>query len=122
MRLLGGEPLLHPDLLSVIDAVRRSGVCDSISLTTNGLLLPRMTAEFWSAIDVVEVSLYPNRSIKEEAQALCRDQANRHNVALRFHAFDEFQESYSETGTDDDDLVRRIYATCNIAHRWVVTT
>ncbi len=118
VRLLGGEPLLHPDLLSVIDAVRRSGVCDSISLTTNGLLLPRMTGEFWSAIDVVEVSLYPKRSIKEEAQASCQDQANRHNVALRFHAFDEFQESYSEIGTDDDDLVRRIYTTCNVAHRW----
>ena len=116
--LLGGEPLLHPDLPSVIDAVRRSGVCDSISLTTNGLLLPRMTGEFWSAIDAVEVSLYPKRSLTTEAQASCQDQANLHNVAIGFHAFNEFQESYSETGTDDDDLVQRIFTTCNIAHRW----
>ena len=39
-------------------------------------------------------------------------------MAIRFRVCDEFQESYSETGTDDVDLVRRIYATCNVAHRW----
>src|SRR5438045_9060842 len=41
VRLLGGEPLLHPDLGAVIDAVRGSGVCDRVTLVTNGVLLPR---------------------------------------------------------------------------------
>jgi organic radical activating enzyme len=118
VRLLGGEPLLHPDLVSVIDAVRRSGVGDFVSVTTNGLLLPRMKTEFWSLIDAVEVSLYPNRSLSAAAQRACIAQADKHGVAMRFHAFDEFQESYSETGTHDDRLVRRIFSTCNVAHRW----
>ena len=118
VRLLGGEPLLHPDLPSVIDAVRRSEVCDFVSVTTNGLRLPRMKTEFWSSIDVVEVSLYPNHSLSAEAQSACVTQAKQHGAAIRFHTFDEFQESYSETGTDDDDLVRRIFSTCNVVHRW----
>jgi organic radical activating enzyme len=118
VRLLGGEPLLHPDLPAVIDAVRRSGACDSIMVVTNGLLLPRMTAAFWSSIDAVEVSVYPGRSLTASAQQACAETAERHGVALRFRACDEFQESYSETGTDDTDLVDRIFTTCNIAHRW----
>jgi organic radical activating enzyme len=118
VRLLGGEPLLHPDLASVVEAVRRSGVCDSITVVTNGLLLPRMRDGFWSLVDAVEVSLYPGRSIDANAQQRCADAAARHGVAIRFHEFEEFQESYSEVGTDDSELVRRIFVTCNVAHRW----
>jgi molybdenum cofactor biosynthesis enzyme MoaA len=43
VRLLGGEPLLHPDLPSVIDAVRASRVCETITVVTNGILQPRVS-------------------------------------------------------------------------------
>ncbi len=118
LRLLGGEPLLHPDLSSVIAAARHSGVGDAIVVVTNGLLLPRMTDAFWSSVDAVEVSLYPGRTMKEDVQQRCVAQAERHGVALRFRPCPEFQESYSEVGTEDRDLVGRIFRTCNVAHRW----
>lgn len=118
VRLLGGEPLLHPDLLAVIHAARRSRVSDSVMIVTNGVLLPRMPAKVWSAIDAVEVSLYPKRSLSEQAQRACADTAAAHGVAVRFRTCNEFQESYSEIGTTDDRLVDRIYTTCNVAHRW----
>ncbi len=118
VRLLGGEPLLHPNFVSVAEAVRGSGVCDSIAVVTNGLLLPRMSREFWSAIDAVEVSVYPRRSLSADARQRCEETAREHGVAIRFRVCDEFQESYSETGTDDEGLVSRIFTTCNIAHRW----
>jgi hypothetical protein len=118
VRLLGGEPLLHPDLPAVIAAVRESKVCDGIVVVTNGVLLPRMTPSIWSMVDAVEVSLYPGRSMPSEAQDRCAETADRHGVAIRFRECGEFQESYSEIGTRDDDLVGRIYATCNVAHRW----
>jgi len=35
--LVGGEPMLHPRLPSVADAVRRSGIADKIILLTNGV-------------------------------------------------------------------------------------
>lgn len=118
VRLLGGEPLLHPDLAAVIEAVRRSGVCDSIMVVTNGLLLPRLDDDVWSRLDAVEVSLYPGRSLSADTQERCTRTARRHHVAIRFRECHEFQESYSETGTADRDLIGRIYATCNVAHRW----
>jgi organic radical activating enzyme len=118
LRLLGGEPLLHPDLLRVIGAARHSGIGDSIVVVTNGLLLPRMTDEFWASVDAVEVSLYPGRTLSDDARQRCEDRARRHNVAIRFRFCPEFQESYSEVGTRDDDLVNRIFRTCNVAHRW----
>ena len=40
-KILGGEPLLHPDLLGVIEAVRASKVSDSVLVCTNGTLLDR---------------------------------------------------------------------------------
>jgi organic radical activating enzyme len=118
VRLLGGEPLLHPDLPAVLEAVRGSSVSDSIAVVTNGLLLPRLEADFWSAVDAVEVSVYPKRALSPALRERCVAQAARHRVALRFRVCNEFQESYSEVGTDDAELVRRIYTTCNVAHRW----
>ena len=50
VRLLGGEPLLHPDLGAVVDAVRRSGIGERICVVTNGLLLPRMPRALWEAV------------------------------------------------------------------------
>ena len=42
IRLCGGEPLLHPHLLDVVDAVRDSGISECIRVVTNGTLLHRM--------------------------------------------------------------------------------
>ena len=44
--------------------------------------------------------------------------AARHNAALRFRFCSSFRESHSEIGTDDADLVDRIYRTCAIVHEW----
>jgi hypothetical protein len=39
-------------------------------------------------------------------------------VTLRYRRYRAFQESYSEQGTDDPALVKKIYVTCNHVHRW----
>jgi len=57
VRLVGGEPLLHRDLLQVIAAVRASGITECIRILTNGILLPRMPDAFWESVDEVQVSL-----------------------------------------------------------------
>ena len=43
IRITGGEPLLHRDLLSFIAGVRQQGV-ESIGLTTNGLNLSKLAS------------------------------------------------------------------------------
>jgi len=118
LKILGGEPLLHPDLLGVIMAARESQVAEKMEIWTNGLLLPRMERRVWEAVDSVRISLYPGRSLKQHQLDRCIDLAQRNNVPLRYKRYQTFQESFSEQGTDDPSLVKRIYATCNEAHRW----
>jgi len=89
-----------------------------MEIWTNGLLLPRMERRVWEAVDSVRISLYPGRSLKQHQLDKCIDLARRNNVPIRYKRYQAFQESYSEQGTDDPSLVKRIYATCNEAHRW----
>jgi hypothetical protein len=118
LKILGGEPLLHPALLDVMMAVRESRVADKLEIWTNGLLLPRMDHRVWQAVDSVRISLYPGRSLRQDQLDTCAGLARRHDVLLRYKHYQAFQESYSEPGTGDAELVKRIYVTCNSAHRW----
>src|ERR1051325_4405994 len=45
VRLLGGEPLLHPALDAIVRAARNAEVADQIMLWTNGLLLHKVRRE-----------------------------------------------------------------------------
>ncbi len=117
-RVLGGEPLLHPDLVAVLDTVRTSGICDSIQVLTNGLLLHRMTTEFWSTIDAVSVSMYQGHCLDDDAIETIRQTAEDQGVRINFKPFRYFRESYSEVGTPDRALVERIYRTCQMANVW----
>jgi organic radical activating enzyme len=118
LRLLGGEPLLHPNLVDVVTAARESHIAEKIEIATNGLLLPRMEPRFWGVVDAVRISLYPGRSLRQDQLDTCIDLARRNNVSIRYRRYQAFQESYSEKGTNDPSLVKKIYVTCNHVHRW----
>ncbi len=121
-RVLGGEPLLHPELVPVLQAIRASGVSDTIRVITNGLLLARMPADFWHLADEVSMSMYPGRQPDDDAVALAAHMAEKHGVRLRLKYFHYFRESYSELGTRDSQLVERIYRTCQMANVWRCNT
>ena len=48
LRMTGGEPLIYPQVLTLIEAARQSGIAE-ISLSTNGLLLEKMAANLRDA-------------------------------------------------------------------------
>jgi organic radical activating enzyme len=114
LRLIGGEPLLHPRLLDVVAAVRASGIAGSVALVTNGVLLPRAPAELWERIDSVVVSLYAGHDLTADELARCRELAAATGTRFRVRRVTTFRESYAELGTDDDALVERIYASCGL--------
>jgi molybdenum cofactor biosynthesis enzyme MoaA len=58
---LGGEPLLHRDLVPILEAVRASGAAGEIAVWTNGMRLMRMGADFWRSFDLLVVSAYPGK-------------------------------------------------------------
>lgn len=48
--LMGGEPLLHPELPELVLATRRHLPTAKLRITSNGLLLRSMGPEFWDAL------------------------------------------------------------------------
>jgi len=67
---LGGEPLLHPRILDLLDVGRASGIAKENCILTNGRLLPKMPEAFWTKLDVIRISVYPtlDRSVIELAE------------------------------------------------------
>jgi cyclic pyranopterin phosphate synthase len=58
VRLTGGEPLIRPDLITLVQMVSQIEGIDDISLTTNGILLSQYAAELKEAcLNRVNVSL-----------------------------------------------------------------
>lgn len=55
--VMGGEPLLHPDLLEILADVRAHFPYSIIRLTTNGLLLGQQNDKFWRVLRENDVSI-----------------------------------------------------------------
>ncbi len=77
-----------------------------------------MSEEFWEKTDDLYVSIYPGKEISEENLKKFEQKAKFYNVIFQYYYFDNFRESYSELGTKDTNLVKRIYSTCKLAHIW----
>lgn len=63
MRLLGGEPLLHPHIVELIKTTREVFPKTELKVATNGLLIPSVDKEVLRAFSVnnvsFDISLYP---------------------------------------------------------------
>jgi GTP 3',8-cyclase len=118
VRLVGGEPLLHPAVLEVAEAVVRSGIADHVRIHTNGTLLSRVSNRFWAAVDQVHVSTYPGFEQSRAEIEGWKRKAAEHHAALKISSISTFRETYSEQGTLNTRLIRHIYSTCRQAHLW----
>ena len=58
IRLLGGEPLLHPQVLDFCYITRQAFPQSDIYLVTNGILLPQQTDEFFDTINKYNIAIY----------------------------------------------------------------
>jgi len=61
--LLGGEPLLNPDIVRIMQITRQNVPNTRINILTNGILLTRMKEDFWSTCKnnniIIHISRYP---------------------------------------------------------------
>lgn len=75
-RIMGGEPLLHPDLLKILELSRHYLRKTNIRIATNGLLLDKQKDNFWEKcrqLNIgIDMTIYPPLRNKEEPMhALC---------------------------------------------------
>lgn len=80
---LGGEPLLHPQLVEILDTVRATGVADMIEVWSNGLLLRKQGPRFWQSFDKLVVSVYPDKLTDEDLLYIYRT-AKEHGRQIEF--------------------------------------
>lgn len=91
INLLGGEPLLHKDIIKFMQVTRECfphlrgddyDVC-GLSIVTNGLLLPKMGEEFWEAVREyrigIRITKYPIKFDYDSVKRLC-DEKGAANV------------------------------------------
>ena len=102
IRILGGEPLLHPEIISILDLFRRIYPDTEVDLCTNGLLLPKMTEEFYTGLKenmiTVHVSGYPPvMRMKEKITEKLKEYRIEHTFIKR----DDFFKFYREKETGD---------------------
>ncbi len=98
LQMVGGEPLLNKRLVELIEVARASGVGDSVSVITNGELLPRMKDDFWQAVDWVNLSAYPTLSIATLETA--RSKAAEFEKPLYVTYFTEFHQQHRSPPND----------------------
>jgi hypothetical protein len=115
LRLLGGEPLLHPQIADFAAAAKRSGIADRVMVTTNGVLLDRARDPFWDAVDLVLVTEYPGVCVEEQlTRATVR--ARAHAAELWRYPVNRFRTTIVTDPHPMDWITAAIYHACEDAH------
>jgi len=84
INITGGEPLLHPELIEILDATRKYFPIGEIIFFTNGILLNKQSDEFWNACRKnrinIRITHYP---IKLDFESL-KNKAENEAVSLEY--------------------------------------
>jgi organic radical activating enzyme len=119
-KIMGGEPLLHPEITAILGVLRATGISETIRLFTNGLLLHRMTDDFWRALDHLTISSYSSAPVKPEHLRLVEDKAREFDVVLNVKPVDRFSEVMASERRGDDAATQAVYEACWLRHRCLV--
>lgn len=120
VKVMGGEPLLHPEIAQVVRALRESGVGDRVRLFTNGLLLASMKDEFWESLDELTISSYSSAPVRPAILELARAKARRHDIVLNVKPVDAFSQVLSPRYEVDDQHTQLTFDRCWLRHRCMV--
>jgi len=119
-KIMGGEPLLHPDLPGLLKAIRASGIGDAVRLFTNGLLLPSMPDAFWAALDQLTISNYQSAPVKASTLALVDGKAREYGFVVNTKPVDRFSQVLSPHYEASAEEVQRVYDACWLRHRCLI--
>lgn len=102
IRLLGGEPLLHPTPEAFVEVTRETFPNTDLRIVTNGTRLKAMRGGFWEACRrarvTLDLSLYP---IMEKARVALEQLCEREGVTLNVDPTDTFLAGFNAHGNSD---------------------
>src|ERR1044071_130474 len=84
LKLVGGEPTLHPAIDDCLAIARRVAIAPIVSVTTNGFLLPRASERFWQLIQALTVSLYPNPRLPDDTISFIQKRADEAGIPVNW--------------------------------------
>jgi hypothetical protein len=115
LRILGGEPLLNPEVAALLRTARESRIAARVMVTTNGLLLHEMADAFWENVDLVLVTAYPET---EARLALDRigAKARAFGVELFVERVPEFRGMILTAPQPRDWVTDLVYRSCRDVH------
>ena len=111
IRLMGGEPLLHPEIAEFLYITREYFPNSEIMLVTNGILLAEATEEFWKAVREthikIDMSKYPgiDKKFGEALDAIGKNTnhqlgwiwiASKFSKSMTFEPINNIQESFEK--------------------------
>src|SRR6185437_6662327 len=91
IRIVGGEPLLNPNIVGILKAAKQSGVAQRVIVATNGLRLHMMPDDFWAHVDELRVSLYPGAKPTERLVSQARERAAASGIDLKVNEYSSFR-------------------------------
>jgi hypothetical protein len=116
VKIVGGEPLLHPELERLLVIAKGLAVAPRIQLTTNALLIERLTARGWESINMLAVSLYPEPSLPKKLIRFIAREAAARKIEVSWKMQDKFTcldrpvlASYADA--------KSVFESCWIRHR-----
>jgi len=122
IHILGGEPLLHPDLAEILVAAREAFPGTVISVITNGLLLLKQDEDFWDVCTnnrlTIEVTKYPIHLDYPNIVKTVEDKG----IAFKFHSYTGkaqktlYKMPLDIEGRQDAD---GSFSNCTLANRWI---
>lgn len=114
--LLGGEPLLHPQIIELMKITREAFPFGIIRILTNGILLPKMEEDFWEACHKYQVEITTTEYPIQLDYSACGDIAEKHGVAYVPHTFGIDKVHKKKMGRDLISLKSMVRPERNFAH------
>lgn len=110
IRLLGGEPLMHPDIIDILNAYREIYPDSEIDLCTNGLLITKMQEDVFNCLRKNEITIHvsgykPTYRMLGAIDAKLKSEGLQYTVLRR----DSFQKYYTSEPCNNADYS---YANC----------
>lgn len=117
-QFVGGEPLLHKKIIDYIKYVKNKGFIKSLNVITNGVLLSRMTDEFFQLVSFIGVSAYPDVLEINKIKELLNSKKLLNKSLKTVISLKPLMREMNRLSPSNDEETKKTFDDCLIAHAW----